>query len=50
MSVIPSDIILLAKHTQHVVLIHFPIALFITGVVFELVTQWTKAAWFGGRG
>jgi uncharacterized membrane protein len=33
---------LLAKHAQHVVLIHFPIALFITGVVFDLVAQWTK--------
>lgn len=34
--------ILLAKHAQHVVLIHFPIALFITGVAFDLVAQWTK--------
>jgi uncharacterized membrane protein len=33
---------LLAKHAQHVVLIHFPIALFITGVVFDLIAQWTK--------
>jgi uncharacterized membrane protein len=33
---------LLAKHAQHVVLIHFPIALFITGVAFDLVAQWTK--------
>jgi uncharacterized membrane protein len=33
---------LLAKHAQHVVLIHFPIALFITAVVFDLVAQWTK--------
>jgi uncharacterized membrane protein len=33
---------LLAKHAQHVVLIHFPIALFIAGVAFDLVTQWTK--------
>ena len=33
---------LLAKHAQHVVLIHFPIALFITGVAFGLVAQWTK--------
>src|SRR3984893_5818685 len=36
---------LLAKHAQHVVLIHFPIALFIAAVVFDLVAQWTK-----GRG
>ena len=33
---------LLAKHAQHVVLIHFPIALFITAVVFDLAAQWTK--------
>jgi uncharacterized membrane protein len=33
---------LLAKHAQHVVLIHFPIALYITGVAFGLVAQWTK--------
>jgi len=33
---------LLARHAQHVVLIHFPIALFITGVAFDLIAQWTK--------
>ena len=33
---------LLAKHAQHVVLIHFPIALFITAVAFDLIGQWTK--------
>ena len=33
---------LLAKHAQHVVLIHFPIALFITAVGFDLIAQWTK--------
>ena len=33
---------LLAKHAQHVVLIHFPIALFITAVAFDVVGQWTK--------
>jgi uncharacterized membrane protein len=33
---------LLAKHAQHVVLIHFPIALFITGVAFDVVAQRTK--------
>ena len=27
---------LLAKHAQHVVLIHFPIALFLAGVAFDL--------------
>src|SRR5260370_42550280 len=33
---------LLAKHAQHVVLIHFPIALFITAVAFDIIAQWTK--------
>jgi uncharacterized membrane protein len=34
--------VLLAKHAQHVVLIHFPIALFIAAVAFDLVSHWTK--------
>ena len=34
--------VLLAKHAQHVVLIHFPIALFLTAVAFDLIAQWTK--------
>lgn len=34
--------VLLAKHAQHVVLVHFPIALFLTAVAFDLVAQWTK--------
>lgn len=33
---------LLAKHAQHVVLIHFPIALFIAGVAFDFLAQGTK--------
>ena len=33
---------LLARHAQHVVLIHFPIALFIASVGFDLAAQWTK--------
>jgi uncharacterized membrane protein len=33
--------VLLAKHAQHVVLVHFPIALFIVGVAFDLAGQWT---------
>ena len=33
---------LLAKHAQHVVLIHFPIGLFITAVVFDVIAYWTK--------
>ena len=32
----------LAKHAQHIVLIHFPIALFITAVAFDLMAHWTK--------
>ena len=28
--------VVLARHAQHVVLIHFPIALFITGVMFDI--------------
>ena len=31
-----------AKHAQHVVLIHFPIALLIAGVVFDFLSQSTK--------
>ena len=34
--------VLLAKHAQHVVLIHFPIALFIAGVGLDLFAQWKK--------
>jgi uncharacterized membrane protein len=33
---------LLAKHAQHVVLVHFPIALFITAVAFDVIAQLTK--------
>jgi uncharacterized membrane protein len=33
---------LLAKHAQHIALIHFPIALFIAGVAFDLIAQRTK--------
>jgi uncharacterized membrane protein len=33
---------LLARHAQHVVLIHFPIALFITGAAFDVVAVWKK--------
>ena len=44
MNVNPFDIktILLAKHAQHVVLIHFPIALFIAGVGFDLIATKTN--------
>jgi uncharacterized membrane protein len=33
---------LLAKHAQHVVLVHFPIALFISGATFDLASKWRK--------
>ena len=40
----PFDVktVFLAKHGQHVVLIHFPIALLIIAVLFDLIAQWTK--------
>ena len=31
-----------ARHAQHVVLIHFPIALFLAGVFLDVIAQWTK--------
>jgi uncharacterized membrane protein len=34
--------VFLANHAQHVVLIHFPIALFITAVAFDYLAQWRK--------
>jgi uncharacterized membrane protein len=34
--------VIFAKHAQHVVIIHFPIALFITGVVFDFIAEWTR--------
>jgi uncharacterized membrane protein len=34
--------VFLAKHAQHVVLIHFPIALFIAAAAFDLIAHWTK--------
>jgi len=44
MGVNPFDIrtVLLAKHAQHVVLIHFPIALFTAAVAFDYLAQWKK--------
>lgn len=38
--------VIFAKHAQHVVLIHFPIALFVTAVVFDLIAYWTKRRTF----
>jgi uncharacterized membrane protein len=42
----PFDIksVLLAKHAQHVVLVHFPIALFLIGVAFDWLAQWRRNA------
>jgi uncharacterized membrane protein len=34
---------LLARHAQHVVVIHFPIALFITSVVFDVIARLTRS-------
>lgn len=36
--------VLLAKHAQHVVLIHFPIALFLTGFLFDVAAGWKRNA------
>ena len=44
MRVNPFDIrtVVLAKHAQHVVLIHFPLALFVAAVAFDFLAQWTR--------
>ena len=34
--------VLLAKHAQHVVLVHFPIALLLTAVGFDFAARWMK--------
>jgi uncharacterized membrane protein len=36
--------VLLARHAQHVVLIHFPIALLLAGVLFDFLGKWTRNA------
>ena len=38
--------VLLARHAQHVVLIHFPIALFLVSVAFDLAAQWKQNTTF----
>ena len=40
----PWDIrsVIFAKHAQHVVLIHFPIALFLVGVALDVAASWTR--------
>ena len=35
--------VVFAKHAQHVVPIHFPIALFITAVAFDLIAYYDSA-------
>ena len=49
MSAHPFDLktVVLAKHAQHVVVIHFPIALFLTGVALDFAAQWTKQSALG---
>jgi uncharacterized membrane protein len=37
---------LLARHAQHVVLIHLPIALFLVSVAFDFAAQWRRTAAF----
>jgi uncharacterized membrane protein len=39
---------LLARHAQHVVLIHFPIALFMVSVAFDFVAHWKRNAALAG--
>ena len=36
--------VLLARHAQHVVFVHFPIALFLTGTLFDLAARQTRRA------
>jgi uncharacterized membrane protein len=36
--------LLFAKHSQHIILIHFPIALFITAILFEILALLRKDA------
>ena len=35
--------VLFAKHAQHIVMIHFPIALFFVSGVFDVMAHWTKS-------
>jgi len=36
--------LLLPRHAQHIVLIHFPIALFMAGAAFDAAAEWRKQA------
>ena len=51
MTVNPYDIksVLLARHAQHVVLIHFPVALFPAAVAFDYLAHWIKNRALAGR-
>ena len=42
--------VLLARHAQHVVLIHFPIALFLVSVACDFIAQWRRTAVFATVG
>ena len=42
--------ILLARHAQHIVLVHFPIALLVASVVFDLLSRWTGRQQFATAG
>lgn len=35
--------VIFARHAQHVVLVHFPIALCLVGVGFDFIAQWRKS-------
>jgi uncharacterized membrane protein len=35
--------VIFAKHAQHVVLVHFPIALCLVAVMFDFIAQWKKS-------
>jgi uncharacterized membrane protein len=52
MSPNPFDVrtVIFAKHAQHVVLVHFPIALFIVAVAFDFLAKWTKRRSFADAG
>ena len=36
--------VVMAKHAQHVVLVHFPIALFLSGVLFDLLSRGKRSS------
>ncbi|HWH68890.1 MAG TPA: DUF2231 domain-containing protein [Candidatus Sulfotelmatobacter sp.] len=42
MSPFDPETVLLAKHAQHVVMVHFPIALLLSSFIFDLLAVWRK--------